>query len=95
MKTTIDHLLERVRVIDDMMSALTQRGLNKAQDELSAIEAELDTYQPEGEFVTLLGDNGQPVGFEPIEYGKVELAHDELNQVHEWTDNGFSAGSFL
>jgi hypothetical protein len=65
MNTTIDHLLMRVQVIDDMIPGLTQRGLNRAQDELSAIEAKLDMYQPEGEFVTLLGDGGQPVGFEP------------------------------
>ena len=50
---TLDQLLQRVQIIDDLMPSLTQRGLDKAQDELSAIEAELDSRQPEGVFQTL------------------------------------------
>ena len=45
---------------------LNQRGLDWLNTELSTIEAELDSRRPEGEFVTMLGDNGEPVGFEPV-----------------------------
>ena len=34
--------------------------------ELSAIEVELDTRAPDCEFVGLLGENGEWVGFEPM-----------------------------
>ena len=50
---TTDQLLKRVQIIDDLMPSLTRRGMDKAQDELSAIEAELDSRQPEGEFQIL------------------------------------------
>lgn len=90
---TLDRLLKHVEVINSMKPELSQLGLDRANAELSAIEAELTERQPEfailigygeedmtgilpypltvplfvnrGGFVTLLGDDGQPVGFEP------------------------------
>lgn len=57
-------LLRHVKVLNDMKPILTQAGLDRANRELSAIEAEFDQCQPGCEFVTLLDDRGQPVGFE-------------------------------
>jgi len=36
-----------------------------ALDKLAAIDTELLSRMPEGEFVVMLGDNDEPVGFEP------------------------------
>ena len=36
-----------------------------AKEKLASIDTELLSRMPQGEFVTLLGDNGNPVGFEP------------------------------
>lgn len=67
---TLDQLFERIDWLNGMKSrkeicglAITQRGIDRANQELSAIEAELDMRQPVGEFVILLGDDGL-VGFE-------------------------------
>ena len=49
----LDGLLDRVTVLEDFKPILTQSGVDKANDELSAIEAELDSRQPEGVFQTL------------------------------------------
>jgi len=77
-----DELLDHAEILDDLKATgyisnelLSQRGLDWLNDELSAIEAELDTRMPEGEFVTMLGENDEPVGFEPyIGEGSYELA---------------------
>jgi hypothetical protein len=57
-------LLRHIEVINNMKPILTQAGLDHANRELGAIEAELDQRQPGCEFVTLLDDHGNPVGFE-------------------------------
>lgn len=69
---TTDQLLQIVGLHNQIKATgllagmpLTQAGLDWVNEELSAIEAELDRRQPEGEFQTLLDDQGQPVGFEP------------------------------
>ena len=68
---TLDQLLERVQIIDDLMPSLTMRGLEKAQDELSAIEAELDSRMPGCEFQALLD------GFEPVYQFDFEFLPDD------------------
>jgi len=72
MNSTIDHLLFQVQTLNRIKSSgllagqvLTQSGLDMCNEELSTIEAELTERQPEGEFVTLLGNDGEPMGFEP------------------------------
>lgn len=52
--------------------ALTQFGLDMCNDELSAIEAELDTRKPDCDFTNLLD------GFEPVCFVKLQQAQEEL-----------------
>ena len=57
---TTGQLLERTFVLNNLkmfgpteLHTLSQKGIDNVNDELSAIEAELDSRQPEGEFQIL------------------------------------------
>lgn len=72
---TLDKLLARTTGLNLLKQQgcigsqqLTQVGLDRINEELSAIDAELDHRAPEVEFRTLLNEAGEPVGFEPV-YG--------------------------
>ena len=43
----------------------TERRRESAMTRIAEIDEELLSRMPEGEFVTLLGEGGNPVGFEP------------------------------
>jgi len=90
-----DRLLDRVEVLNRAKedgciggAPLTQQGQDFVNAELSAIDTELNTRMPKGEFVTLLGENDEPVGFEPECYVRLAEAQAELeyHDVHycEW-----------
>ncbi len=51
---------------------------------LAQIDAELLSRIPEGEFVTLLDEDGKPVGFEPECYVRLAEAQIELLDA-DWT----------
>jgi hypothetical protein len=91
---TTDRLLRHVEVLNVTKESgcvsnrlLNQRGLDWLNLELSAIEAELDTRRPEGEFIEMLGGNGEPVGFESEFYIQMQRAQAELDQVDGWIDD--------
>lgn len=73
---------------------LTQAGLDRINEELSTIDAELDSRAPEGEFRTLYQEQ-EPVGFEPVFYTQADAAIEELSGFDQWDDYGFTIGSFL
>lgn len=67
----MDNLLARTEFLNRIKASgvcagrpLTQLGLDWINQELSTIEAQLDKMQPQGEFVTMLGSDNEPVGFE-------------------------------
>lgn len=74
---TINQLLKRTAYLTAVKQAgfvavtgqtLTQAGLDRINEELSAIEAQLDEIAPEVQFRTLLNGDNRPVGFEVV-YG--------------------------
>lgn len=82
-KLTIDLLLMRIETINRLKPTYTQLGLDLANCELSAIEAELDSRMPRVEFRTLLDRDFQSgfhwyvVGFEPIYPFDAEILPDD------------------
>jgi len=54
------------------------------RDKLASIDTELLSRMSEGEFVTMLGDNGNPVGFEPECYVRLAEARRELDEIDSY-----------
>lgn len=60
-------ILNRIKETDICAGLpLTQLGRDWINDELSAIEAELDSRQPTEEFIDILNVEGVPIGFEQV-----------------------------
>lgn len=85
---TLDQLLQRVEFLNDCKrtglicgAKLTQAGRDFINEELSTIEAELDTRAPEVEFRTMYFGAPIPTKWEVIPHMDYELGFEPANYI--------------
>ncbi len=77
-------LADDLIILRDM--AWTHRRKESAMIKLAQIDEELLSRVPEGEFITVLGEDGKPVGFEPECYVRLAEAQIELLDAEDQLD---------